>query len=100
MANSSYAWEKLFIAVNILAAGKGDIGSRLREAWEDSLSFASFEDHWPNLKLFEKFKELQEDFEFVSPLLSGLTKTSDDEIVEFIKRIVALQDRVARTIGM
>ncbi len=97
--DGAYAWEKLIVGMTILAAGQKDLRDRLFDAWMYSVALAFHRNNWPNEAVYANFCELKEDLEFLGPLKDGLAKLPDDDVAEFAKRIVSLNDRVARAMG-
>ena len=90
--DGSYAWEKLFLAVETLASGTGPLYERLDDAYAYHLGLLRPDYHfpWPNLET--EFLMIVEKF----GLHNDRSSWSEDDMRKTAKRIVSLYNAVTR----
>lgn len=96
----NYAWEKLHVAVLILAGGTGTLRERLEDAYLSSLSRLRPEKHlpWPDLR--QSFEDLMQEMAPGGNTRIALAAWSEDDLRRIAEGIVGLCDRVLRkTLG-
>lgn len=91
MGTASYAWEKCYVAVGILA-GSGELGERVSDAWIASLMrLKVHEIPWPDLR--EKFDAIDAK---LSDRLGSITTMTQEELKTIAQEIVELFNSVCR----
>ena len=96
MGGDSYAWEKLHIAVLILAAGTGSLRERLEEAYVSSLIRLHSKYQFPWNDIRRDFDDLMQEIAPARDLTVALSRWSEEDLRRIAEGIVSLYDRVLR----
>ena len=95
-----YAWEKLHVAVLILAAGTGSLRERLEDAYVSSLIRLRPEHHFPWPELRQSFEDLKQEMAPGGNIQVALSAWPEEDLKRIAEGIVGLYDRVLRkTVG-
>ena len=94
-----YAWEKLHVAVLILAAGTGSLRDRLEDAYTSSLIRLRPERHFPWPDLRQRFEDLKREMAPDGQFTVALAMWPEEDLKRIAEGIVGLYDRVTRRIG-
>ena len=98
-ADGRDAWEKLYLATGILAAGHAPLRERLARAVPHLTMLEPHRDFpWPELR--RRFEEVMS--EFVAPegqIDIALRKRSDTDLTKIVHEITDIYDSVARKVG-
>jgi hypothetical protein len=95
----SYAWEKLFTAVLILAGGSGSLRERLADAYTSSLIRIRPERHFPDADTREKYVNLLEEIAPGGRFNVALSMWPEHDLRRIVEGLVGLYDTVARRKG-
>jgi hypothetical protein len=92
-ATPEYSWEKFFVAVETLAAGRAPLRERLSSAyWHSLAQLIGSPMPWEDLR--QEFDQLRE---WLQPKLSeeaDQSQTSDEDLTAAAKQIVSLFNRI------
>jgi hypothetical protein len=95
----SYAWEKLYNAILILARGSGTLRERLRDAYESSLRRLRPEHHFSDPDTREKFVMLIEEIAPGGRHVVALESWPELDLKRIVTGLVGLYDTIARQNG-
>ncbi|RZI71318.1 MAG: hypothetical protein EOP13_18400 [Pseudomonas sp.] len=92
----NYAWEKLHIAVLILAGGTGTLQERLADAYLSSLMRLRPDKHFPWPDLRQDFEDMMQELAPGGNTQAALSAWPDEDLRRIAEGIVGLCDRVLR----
>jgi hypothetical protein len=92
----SYAWEKLQIAVDILAEDLGTLRDRFEDAYVSSLMLLQPDKHFPWPDLRQSYEDLMRDLVPDGSISAALSERSEEDLQRIADGIVSLNDRVLR----
>jgi hypothetical protein len=91
-----YAWEKLHVAVLILAASAGSLRERLEDAYVSSLMRLRPEKHFPWPDIRQSFEDLMQEMAPDGNVQVALSAWPEEDLKRIAEGVVVLADRVTR----
>lgn len=95
--DGDYAWEKLYTAVLLLAAGTGTLQERLADAHSSSLTRLRADHHFPWPDLRQRFEDLMEEIAPAGGRADvALSAWPEVDLKRIAEGVVGLYDAVTR----
>jgi hypothetical protein len=94
----AFAWEKLLVAVQIVASGSGSLEGRLKDAYTSSLIRIRADRHLDD-DLQQQYIQLRDAIASDDPAIAPLSAKTDEELQQIAVGLVSLFDKVARRLG-